>query len=204
MDRTRFMSPPSLPSRHRDAGAARVRIIQGKGPRRPATTACAAVVVLAAALAGCAGPQPAGGGAGLPGNMATRYPNLDPAKRLDVVMTAMSLLETDYRYGGARPLQGFDCSGLVQFVFAKAGGVNLPHNTAQIAAIARTIPRSQLRQGDLVFFNTLGRPYSHMGIYLGGGRFINAPSSGGQVRIDNLNNPYYQRHYEAVKTLFAP
>ena len=62
---------------------------------------------------------------------------------------------------------------------------------------------SDLRAGDLVFFDTLGQPNSHMGIYLGDGRFINAPSTGGQVRIDRLDNPYYRRHYQSAGTLFA-
>lgn len=118
-------------------------------------------------------------------------------------MTALSLLDTQYRYGSARPLRGFDCSGLVKYVFATATHTSLPHNTDQIARLSRAVPRGDLQPGDLVFFNTLGAPNSHMGIYLGNGRFINAPSSGGQVRIDSLDNPYYRRHFQSVGTLFA-
>lgn len=130
-------------------------------------------------------------------------PEIDPGKRTEVVMTALSLLDTRYRYGGAQVQQGFDCSGLVKYVFGTATGATLPHNTDQIARMSRPVSRSDLKAGDLVFFNTLGRPNSHMGIYLGDGRFINAPSTGGRVRIDRLDNPYYKRHYQSVGTLFA-
>ena len=146
-------------------------------------------------LAACAGPGSRG--------PARPNPNVDPALRTEVVMTALSLLDTRYRYGGAQAQQGFDCSGLVMYVFDTATGAALPHNTEQIARMSRPIPRGDLQAGDLVFFNTLGRPNSHMGIYVGDGRFINAPSTGGQVRIDRLDNPYYRRHYQSVGTLFA-
>ena len=146
-------------------------------------------------LAACAGP-----GARRP---VAANPNLDPAQRTEVVMTALSLLDTRYRYGGSQARQGFDCSGLVKYVFGTAAGAALPHKTEQIARMSRPVPRSELQAGDLVFFDTLGRPNSHMGIYLGDGRFINAPSTGGQVRIDRLDNPYYRRHFQSVGTLFA-
>lgn len=146
-------------------------------------------------LAACAGP----------GNRGPAMPNpdIDPAQRTEVIMTALSLLDTRYRYGGSQAHQGFDCSGLVKYVFGTATGATLPHSTEQIARMSRPVPRRELRAGDLVFFDTLGRPNSHMGIYLGDGRFINAPSTGGQVRIDRLDNPYYRRHFQSVGTLFA-
>lgn len=128
---------------------------------------------------------------------------IDADQRANVIMTALSLLETKYQWGGSNFRQGFDCSGLVKYVFAQATEADLPHNTAQIARISRPIPRDQLQPGDLVFFNTTGTPNSHMGIYLGQNRFINAPSTGGQVRVDSLNSAYYRRHFESVRTLFA-
>lgn len=129
---------------------------------------------------------------------------VDAAKRTEVVMTALSLLETHYKYGSARPTRGFDCSGLVKYVFETAAQAPLPHNTAQIAELSRLIPRSRLQPGDFVFFNTLGQSNSHMGIYLGDASFINAPSTGGRVRIDSLDNPYYTRHFESARTVFSP
>ncbi len=146
-------------------------------------------------LAACAGPGSRG--------PAMPNPDIDPAQRTEVIMTALSLLDTRYRYGGSQAHQGFDCSGLVKYVFGTATGATLPHSTEQIARMSRPVPRRELRAGDLVFFDTLGRPNSHMGIYLGDGRFINAPSTGGQVRIDRLDNPYYRRHFQSVGTLFA-
>ncbi|MFT0532343.1 C40 family peptidase [Castellaniella hirudinis] len=147
-------------------------------------------------LAACAGP-------GGPPQSGRAGPRIDPAQRAEVVMTALSLLETQYRYGGSRPAQGFDCSGLVQYVFSQATRTALPHNTGQIARLSRPVARSRLQPGDLVFFDTLGRPNSHMGIYLGEGRFINAPSTGGRVRVDSLENPYYRKHFQSVGTLFG-
>ncbi|HEU0229189.1 MAG TPA: C40 family peptidase [Burkholderiaceae bacterium] len=128
---------------------------------------------------------------------------VDQSKRTDVVMMALAQLDTRYRYGGDSPDTGFDCSGLVDYVFKAAADAGLPHNTARIAEISRPISRRALSPGDLVFFNTLNRRYSHMGIYLGHGRFINAPSSGGVVRIDSLNSRYYARRFDGARTLFA-
>ncbi|MGB6242709.1 MAG: C40 family peptidase [Castellaniella sp.] len=148
-----------------------------------------------AVLAGCAGPSARQ-------DTARAAIQIDAAQRTEVVMTALSLLDTRYRYGSARPAQGFDCSGLVKYVFAAATHTALPHSTDQIAQLSRAVPREDLQPGDLVFFNTLGQPNSHMGIYLGDGRFINAPSTGGQVRVDSLDNPYYRKHFQSVGTLF--
>ncbi len=117
-------------------------------------------------------------------------------------MTALGLLDAQYRYGGAIPTTGFDCSGLVAYVFGTAAKQSLPHNTAMIAELSRPISRSRLQLGDFVFFNTLGSPNSHMGIYLGDGSFVNAPSSGGRVRIDSLHSPYYRERFESARTLF--
>lgn len=128
---------------------------------------------------------------------------VDQSKRSDVVMMALSQLDTRYRYGGDTPETGFDCSGLVDYVFRAAADAGLPHNTALIAEISRPISKSSLSPGDLVFFNTLHHRYSHMGIYLGHGRFINAPSSGGVVRIDSMNSRYYARRFDGARTLFA-
>lgn len=155
-----------------------------------------AACILSLLLAACAGPRS-------PQQTARTMPHIDPQQRTEVVMTALSLLDTRYRYGGAQARQGFDCSGLVMYVFDRATDTRLPHNTDQIARMSRPVSRSALQPGDLVFFNTLGYSNSHMGIYVGDGRFVNAPSTGGQVRIDRLDAPYYQRHFESVGTLFA-
>src|SRR3546814_685168 len=128
---------------------------------------------------------------------------LASAQRSEVVLTAMGLMESDYRYGGSHPDAGFDCSGLVAYVFGQAASQRLPHNTQQIAQLSRPIRKSQLKAGDFVFFNTLNRPFSHMGIYIGNAQFVNAPSSGGRVRVDSLNNPYFAKRFESARTLFG-
>lgn len=150
-------------------------------------------------LAGCAGPGPS-----RPGGAVQPIPvSIDPARRSDVALAALSLMDTPYRYGGRHPQEGFDCSGLVAYVINAASGVRLPHNSAQIAQLGKPVAEKKLDAGDLVFFNTLDRPFSHVGVYIGDGRFINAPSSGGRVRIDSLANPYFARRYEGARSLFA-
>ncbi|QAA92909.1 C40 family peptidase [Pollutimonas thiosulfatoxidans] len=154
-------------------------------------------MVLCMMLAACAGT-----GGDRARHAAPATISLDPAQRTEVVMTALGLLDAQYRYGGAVRTTGFDCSGLVAYVFAAAAKQSLPHNTAMIAELSRPISRNRLQSGDFVFFNTLGSPNSHMGIYLGDGRFVNAPSSGGRVRIDSLHSPYYRDRFESARTLF--
>lgn len=155
--------------------------------------------LVAALLAGCAGESGLRHGSGL---ASYRSISIDAGKRQDVALTAMGLIGTRYRYGGTDPNAGFDCSGLIRYVFENATRHELPHSTAEIAEISRPVPRGELSVGDFVFFNTLHRSYSHMGIYVGNGQFVNAPSSGGQVRIDSLHSPYFARRYEGARTLF--
>lgn len=156
-----------------------------------------ATVTVLLVLGGCAGS----------GGQQSQRPSRPPVvvnaeHRNEVVMTALALLESHYKYGGSAPINGFDCSGLVAYVFNNAAGQALPHNTAAIASLSRPIARRKLQAGDFVFFNTLNRPFSHMGIYLGDGNFINAPSSGGRVRIDSLGNPYFAKRFESARTVF--
>lgn len=167
----------------------------------PNILARAVLMMVFALIAGCSTPSWHGGSA--EGQRVLRKPVvIDPQKRQEVIMTALGLLETPYRYGGAHPAAGFDCSGLVAFVFNAATANTLPHNTAAIASVSRPVSRANLKAGDLVFFNTLSRPNSHMGIYIGDGDFINAPSSGGRVRIDSLHNPWFARRLDSARTLF--
>jgi len=166
------------------------------------TSLLSLAVLAALVLAGCAGPgspPPASTG------VAARHSaiSIDPAKRGEVAMVALSQLDAPYRYGGGHPQQGFDCSGLVAYVMNAAADLRLPHNSAQIAQLARPVSKRTLDPGDLVFFNTLNRPYSHVGVYIGEGRFVNAPSSGGRVRIDSLANPYFAQRFDGARTLFA-
>ena len=122
----------------------------------------------------------------------------------EVVLFSLGLLETRYRFGGRNPEAGFDCSGMVSYVYEKATGVRLSGSAADIAKRGRVIARSELRPGDLVFFNTLGRARSHVGIYLGEGKFIHAPSSKGEARVrtDSLDDGYFASRFEEARSYF--
>jgi murein DD-endopeptidase len=105
-----------------------------------------------------------------------------------------------YRFGGAAPASGFDCSGLVQYGYRQAG-VSLPHNTDQQRSLGRPVKVDDLRRGDLLFFNQEGKKYGHVGIYLGRGMFVHAPSSGKSVRTDRVEAPYWRKHLSEARRL---
>jgi cell wall-associated NlpC family hydrolase len=113
----------------------------------------------------------------------------------------LTYLGVPYRRGGDHPDQGFDCSGLVRHVVDKVLNLELPRRAEEMSRLGRRIERSELRPGDLVFFNTLRRPFSHVGIYLGDGRFVHAPSSGGVVRIERMDLPYWRSRYNGIRRL---
>jgi cell wall-associated NlpC family hydrolase len=123
----------------------------------------------------------------------------------EVILRALAQLGVRYRFGGNHPDTGFDCSGLVGFAFREAIGRQLPRSAADIwsyaSARAEDVAKNDLVPGDLVFFNTLRRPYSHVGIYLGDGRFVHAPSSGGVVRIESMEGRYWVGRYNGAKRL---
>jgi cell wall-associated NlpC family hydrolase len=104
-----------------------------------------------------------------------------------------------YKYSGHSP-QGFDCSGLVLYSYRKAG-IELPHGTAELRQISRTVSSNEMRKGDLIFFDINGRKYSHVGIYAGNNRFIHAASSRKAVRIDNLLDAYWKERLREVRRL---
>jgi murein DD-endopeptidase len=111
--------------------------------------------------------------------------------------TALAMRGKPYRYGGYSP-QGFDCSGLVHYSYAQAGGA-LPRNTNGLWARSRAIDRGEIRPGDLLFFHQDGKRNSHVGIYIGGNRFVHAPSRGKQVSTASLSDPYWRQHFSAAK-----
>ena len=115
---------------------------------------------------------------------------------------ALKMVGKPYRFGGATPSRGFDCSGLVQYSYAHAG-LKLPHNTDAQWRLSKPVSRSALRRGDLIFFNEKGGPNSHVGIYLGDGTFVHAPSSGKTVRRDRLDAPYWRHHLSQLRRIAA-
>ncbi|ATE62503.1 C40 family peptidase [Thauera sinica] len=163
-----------------------------------------AAAASAALISGCStvtpppGPAPAGQPAG------RSYFSLDSETQTqEMVLYALGLLDTGYRFGGRNPEAGLDCSGMVAYIVEKVSGYRLPHNAAQIAERTRPIAAGDLQPGDLVFFNTMQRRYSHMGIYIGDGRFVHAPSSRGSVRIERLDNRYFKPRFDGARTLLA-
>ncbi len=121
----------------------------------------------------------------------------------EILMYTLGLLDLDYKFGGANPEAGLDCSGMVSYIYQNAVGVKLPHNAAQIAGLARPISNSQMQVGDLVFFNTMNRSFSHMGIYIGDSKFVHAPRTNSAIRVDRLDNSYFAARFEGARTLFA-
>jgi len=117
----------------------------------------------------------------------------------DVVVTALTLQGTPYRNGGSEPTRGFDCSGLVQWVFAQHGAA-LPRQTTDQFAAGERVDPGDIRAGDLVFFSTVSRGASHVGIALGDGRFLHAPSSRGVVRVERYeDSPYWSRRFVGAR-----
>jgi cell wall-associated NlpC family hydrolase len=123
----------------------------------------------------------------------------DPARANAVLMRAISLVGTPYRYGGNTPEGGFDCSGLVNYVYRDMLDLRLPRSSRELAAWQgpRIEPR-RLTTADLVFFGS-GSTVTHVGIYVGEGRFVHAPSSGGTVRLDHLDGAYWRDHYSGAR-----
>ena len=171
--------------------------------RRSALRAPSLPLLLAAGLAGCGGGEavrPARG----PATATRPWPVVapaDPAKANAVLMRAISLVGTPYRYGGNTPEGGFDCSGLVGYVFRDMLDLKLPRTTRELAALqGPRIRPDRLASGDLVFFGD-GGSISHVGIYVGEGRFVHAPSTGGTVRLDRLDGHWWRDHYSGARRL---
>ncbi|CAN0621440.1 NLP/P60 protein [Burkholderia multivorans] len=122
----------------------------------------------------------------------------------EISIQAMSLVGVPYRWGGNTPDSGFDCSGLVRYVVGRAADVNLPRTTADMSGRGASIDPDQIAPGDLIFFNTTGRPHSHVGIYVGKLRFVNAPSTGGTVRLDYVTNPYWAKRFDGIRRVAPP
>jgi cell wall-associated NlpC family hydrolase len=134
-----------------------------------------------------------------------RYEPSSPEQRHatpnDILFRAIGLVGTPYRYGGNTPSGGFDCSGLVGYVFNDVAGIVLPRSSDDISRVdAPSIERDRLESGDIVFFHGSAR-VSHVGIYVGKGRFVHAPNEGGTVRLDELDALYWKEHYAGAKRI---
>jgi cell wall-associated NlpC family hydrolase len=140
---------------------------------------------------GCASPPAKLPGAGIS--------SLTAEQSNDVAVHALGLVGTPYRYGGNTPEGGFDCSGLIGYVYQKSVGQATPRTVARMASFGRPVAMSDVRSGDLVLFGA-STP-SHAGIYVGEGRFVHAPSTGGEVRLDRLDGAYWSRQSVRVRRL---
>ena len=120
-------------------------------------------------------------------------------KASELVMQAMGLLGVPYKRGGTSEEKGFDCSGFVRHMYEKSVGLVLPRRAEEQAKVTEEISRSELKPGDLVFFNTLKRTFSHVGIYVGDGKFIHAPRPGKAVRVDDMREAYWQQRFNGAR-----
>lgn len=119
----------------------------------------------------------------------------------EVLINAMSLEGVKYKYGGSSPETGFDCSGFVNYVYNKAANIKLPRTSRGISRVGSDVSRNALEAGDLVFFNTAKRAFSHVGIYVGDGKFIHSPRTGSFVRVESMHTSYWKNRFNGAKRL---
>jgi len=119
----------------------------------------------------------------------------------DVILQGLKLVGVRYRWGGNDEDSGLDCSGFVRLVFKDSVGTSLPRTAKEMSEIGQRIDSSQLKPGDLVFFNTMRRTFSHVGIYLGDNHFLHAPRTGAEVRVENMENSYWMQRYNGARRI---
>jgi cell wall-associated NlpC family hydrolase len=124
-------------------------------------------------------------------------------KASELVIQAMGLLGVPYKRGGTSEEKGFDCSGFVRYMYEKSVGLVLPRRAEEQAKVTEEINRNELKPGDLVFFNTMKRTFSHVGIYVGDGKFIHAPRPGKAVRVDDMREAYWQKRFNGARRVQA-
>ena len=158
-----------------------------------------AILALAALLTACSSKAPP------PPVISAPVPQFSPVAD-DVLFRALGLVGTPYRWGGNTPDSGFDCSGLIGYVYRDAAGISLPRSTRELISMrAPSVGINALQSGDLVFFATNGGgQVSHAGIYVGEGRFVHAPATGGTVKLDSLSKAYWQKAYLSAKRVLQP
>ena len=117
----------------------------------------------------------------------------------DLILKGLELVGINYRRGGTDPDSGLDCSGLVQLVFKDAVGLLLPRTAKEQSQVGNEVDKDELKPGDLVFFNTMRRAFSHVGIYLGDNRFLHAPRTGAEVRVEDMSQGYWTKRYNGAR-----
>ena len=127
--------------------------------------------------------------------------SLQPDRVADLLIHAISLIGVKYKFGGNSAQSGFDCSGFVRHVFADSVALELPRSSYAMGKLGKTVGKDDLQPGDLVFYNTLRRGFSHVGIYLGEGRFVHAPSRGKSVEIVDMSDNYWEKRFNGARRL---
>jgi len=138
----------------------------------------------------------------------SRAPAPPPAKEIrsphqssEALLVTLMALGVDYRNGGRSAATGFDCSGLVAHVFEEAYGIRLPRTALGQSETGFSVSAHELQPGDLVFYDTLDRPYSHVGIYIGEGKFVHAPKTGAAVRVESLKTSYWTKRFNGARRI---
>ncbi|MCO5107264.1 MAG: C40 family peptidase [Burkholderiaceae bacterium] len=194
--------PPRTPS------ASMARTVRGRGTHRRAplparvVAGLALVAALAASAPARADDEPAAD-APPPHSHGAEAAREGTRLGAELVIRSLSLLGVRYRFGGNSPDTGLDCSGLVRHVYEGALGLVLPRRSEEMSRKGESVALDQLRPGDLVFFRTLRRAFSHVGIYIGDNRFVHAPSRGGQVRVEQIDNRYWMRRFNGARRIAA-
>jgi len=122
----------------------------------------------------------------------------------ELAIRAMAMVGIRYKYGGNTPENGLDCSGLVRYVFKQAWGAELPRTAEEISRVGAKVDSDDLRPGDLVFYNTLRRGFSHVGIYLGDNKFIHSPAAGSSIRIESMDLSYWKKRFNGARRISDP
>ncbi|SAL79091.1 NLP/P60 family protein [Caballeronia telluris] len=123
------------------------------------------------------------------------------SKAGDVVVGALNMIGVRYRWGGDTPDSGLDCSGFVRYVFQDTLGMTLPRRAEEMSRVGEKVRVSELKPGDLVFFNTMRRSFSHVGIYIGDNKFVHSPSTGSTIRVDDMENAYWEKRYTGARRI---
>jgi cell wall-associated NlpC family hydrolase len=123
------------------------------------------------------------------------------SKAGDVVVGALNMIGVRYRWGGNTPDSGLDCSGFVRYVFQDTLGMTLPRRAEEMSRVGEKVRVSELKPGDLVFFNTMRRSFSHVGIYIGDNKFVHSPSTGSTIRVDDMEDGYWEKRFQGARRI---
>ena len=160
-----------------------------------------AVFIACAAVPALAAENPAETPAAAPAEAPKSAGYLEQARELTI--HALALIGVRYKWGSDSPENGFDCSGLVSHVFEQVAGVVLPRNSQSMSKVGAKVDQSELQPGDLVFFNTRRRPFSHVGIYIGEERFVHAPRRGREVEVSDMRGGYWKKRYNGARRVVS-